>query len=172
LWFRQLQRRNFLYYITLATVVTEIHPFTCELWTRHADSYEGPTCQVPSASNVNAQPIGVGTGKFLGVLRIFVRLSPNLPEKFCFFATFAYKFSPAKIMKTFFGCDPPKKVFVCFSAKVGGHFVQIFRSFVRIFREFARFSKNLPIFSGICSDFWQIKTFRGALAPPPPTPLP
>jgi len=28
-----------------------------------------------------AKPIGVGAGKFFGVQRIFVQISPNLPEK-------------------------------------------------------------------------------------------
>jgi len=40
--------------------------------------------------------IGVGAGKFLGVLRIFARISLNLPQNICAF--FAHKFPPTKII--------------------------------------------------------------------------
>jgi len=46
-------------------------------------------------------------GKLLGARKIFSRISPNLHEKF-FCATFAYKVSPTKIMKSFFWCDLQK----------------------------------------------------------------
>ena len=49
----------------------------------------------------------VGTGKFFGLRSIVARISPNLPETFC--ATFAYKFSPIKIMKTCFWYDLQKQ---------------------------------------------------------------
>jgi len=43
--------------------------------------------------------IGVGSGKFLGVRRIFARIFSNLPETF-FCTTFAYKVVPTKSVKT------------------------------------------------------------------------
>jgi len=68
------------------------------------------------------------------VQRIFARISPNLPEKFC--ATFGHKFS----------------VFVCFLQTLGAIF---FKSaiFARIFRVLPRFSGILPRISGILLGF-------------------
>jgi len=80
---------------------------------------------------------------FLVLRRIFARIFPNLPEKF--FCGFAYKFSPAKIMKIFFWYEHHKKVFMSFSAKVGRHF----------FPDFRRLRTD---FQGFCPDFRQIKT--------------
>ena len=69
-------------------------------------------------------PIGVGAGKCLGVRRMFARISPNLPEKFC--ATLAYRFSLTKIMKIFFA-DFQTSVFVrsscVFLQKLGAIFL-------------------------------------------------
>ena len=102
--------------------------------------------------------IGLGAGKVLEMQRIFARISPNSPKIFC--ATFAYKFSPTKIIKTFFGVTS-KKVFMCFSAKLGRYFLKS----SNVGRHF------YADFQGCCPDFQQIKTFGDLLtpsAPPPP----
>jgi len=86
-------------------------------------------------------------GIFLGMRKIFVRILPNLPKK---------KFRPPKKSSSCsFGsrCAPFLLIFSGFS--------QIFRDFVKVFRDFAQIS----------TDFHQIKTFGGAPAPPPPTPV-
>jgi len=83
---------------------------------------------------------------------------PKFPEKFC--ATFAYKFSPTKIIKTFFGVTS-KKVFMCFSEKLGRYFLKS----SNVERHF------YADFQGCCPDFQRIKTFGDVLtpsAPPPP----
>jgi len=56
---------------------------------------------------VSVDAIGVGPGNFLGVRRIFAQNFPSLPEKFV--CDFAYKFSPTKIIKTFFWYELQKK---------------------------------------------------------------
>jgi len=58
---------------------------------------------------------GVGAGKFLGVRRIFTRISPNLPKMFC--VPFVYTFSPTMIMKTFFWYDLQRNDFHVFFCK-------------------------------------------------------
>jgi len=82
------------------------------------------------------------------------------------------KFSPTKIMKTFFGMTS-KKVFMCFSGNTGCHFFKsnnVGRHFCPDCQEFCQdFQGFCPDFQGFCPDFWQIKTFGGTLAPPPPT---
>jgi len=110
--------------------------------------------------------IGVGGGKLLGVRSIFAQISPNLPEKFL--CGVCLQISPTKIMKTFSLCGLQKKVFMCFSANVGLHFLKA----NKVGRHFC------PDIHGVCShfqgfrpDFQQIKTFRGALASPPTTPV-
>jgi len=96
--------------------------------------------------------IGAGGGKVLGARRIFFPNIPKLTRKgFC--ATFAYKFFPAKIIKTLLGVIS-KKIFMCFSANLGRYFH--------------------PDFQIFCPDFQQIKIFWGELAPtasPPPAQL-
>jgi len=53
---------------------------------------------------------------------------------------------------------------------LGASFAQIIRDFVKIFRDFALISTD---FKEFCPDFYHIKIFGGALAPPaPPTPTP
>ena len=87
--------------------------------------------------------VGAGAGKFLGLRRIFARISPNLPEKF--FVQFCLQFSPTKIMKTFFWCDLQKKVFMCFFANLGVIFwsqTTLGAIYSRIFRNLLRFSTN------------------------------
>ena len=66
-------------------------------------------------------------------------------------------------MKTCFWCDLQKGL--CFPANFGRHFCPDFQGF---YPDFQRFCSNLQRF---CPNFQQIKTFRGALAPSPPTPL-
>jgi len=88
-----------------------------------------------------------------GVAKDFCPNFPKLSRKvFC--ATFTYKFSPTKIMKTFCGVTSKKGLHVIFcktwapflkSSKVGRHFHANFR--------------------GCFPDFQQIKTFGGALEP-------
>jgi len=51
---------------------------------------------------------------------------------------------------------------------LGAIFAFIFRGVAKIFRDFA---KILTYFMGFCPNFYQIITFGGELAPPPPTPL-
>ena len=100
--------------------------------------------------------------KIFGAAKDFCPIFSKLRRKvFC--ATFVHKFSPTKIIKTFFGVTS-EKVFMCFSANLGRHFLK---------------SSNVgshfyAYFQGCCPDFQQITTFGGALAPsspPPPTPL-
>ena len=123
--------------------------------------------------------IGAGASKFLGVRRIFARTSPNLPENFC--VPFDHKFSPTKIMKTFFWWDLQKKVLICFSATVGRHFLKSnnvgchfcpdFQGFCSDFQGFCSdFQRFCPNFQGFCPDFWLIKIFGGVLSPPAPLP--
>jgi len=91
-----------------------------------------------------------------------------LPEftqtsKKSFKATFAYKFSPTKIINISFGLTS-KKVFMFFSANLGRHFL-------KSSNDERYFHLN---FQECCPDFQQIKTFGGALVPstpPPQTPL-
>ena len=95
--------------------------------------------------------IGVGAGKFLGVRRIFARISPNLPEKLLcdFFPKNFLSQKWLRPLKLLFGW-PRKKIFVCFFG----------------FRR-----KKAKRWAPICPDFRQIKTFGGALAPPLLSPL-
>ena len=104
--------------------------------------------------------IGVGASKFWGCEKCLPEFHQTCQKNFC--ATFAYKFSPTKIMKTF-SVWPPKKgfhVLFCkrwvpfFSKKAGRHFCSEFRAF--------------------CLNFQRNKTFGDVFAPPalpPPTPL-
>ena len=90
--------------------------------------------------------IGVGVGKVLRVRRIFARIFPNFPETFV--CDFAYRFSPTKIMKTFFGVNSKKMSSCVFQQTLGAIFlnqttldavfVRIFRGFALIFRDFAQ----------------------------------
>jgi len=51
---------------------------------------------------------------------------PNFPKlaRKDFYATFANKFSPTKVIKIFFGGHTPKKVFTCYFANLGLHFLK------------------------------------------------
>jgi len=98
--------------------------------------------------------IGVGAGKFWWC----EGFCPNLPKlaRKVFCATFAYKFSPTKIMKTTFWCNLQKKVFTCFYTKLGRHFLKTSNVWRYFYQDF----------QGFCPYFQQIKTFRGAFATP------
>jgi len=50
--------------------------------------------------------------QIFGMRRILPEFPQTCPKRFC--ATFAYKFSPARILKTSFWCNLQKKVFMCF----------------------------------------------------------
>jgi len=65
--------------------------------------------------------IGVGAGKFWGVQKIFARIFPNFPERF--WATLPTNFFPKDHEDLFLGWLP-EKVFMCFSANVGHHFMK------------------------------------------------
>jgi len=62
----------------------------------------------------------VGAGKFLGCEGFFPNFHKLAPKVFC--ATFAYKFSPTKVVKASFWCNHQKKVFMCFNVSLGRHF--------------------------------------------------
>ena len=104
--------------------------------------------------------IGVGARKFLGVQRMFAQTFPNLPKKVS-----------CNFCRPFLWRGLQKMIFTCFFAYLGSHFSKsnnVGRHFCPDFQGF-----YLDIW-GFCSDFQQIRTFRGALAPPeppPPTPL-
>jgi len=62
--------------------------------------------------NANHFVVGVGAGKFLGVQRIFARISQVYPTRKVFVRPLPTD-SPTKIM-TFFSYDLQKRVFMCF----------------------------------------------------------
>jgi len=89
--------------------------------------------------------IGVGAGKFLGVQRIFARISPNLPQNFL--CDFCLKSFPHKDHLWY---DLQKKVFLCLYAKVWRLFSPDFQGFCPNFQvffpDFARiFDKSKPL---------------------------
>jgi len=94
--------------------------------------YPQPTKNFPKQKNLSrteqryvsrtAINIGVAASKFLGVRRIFARISPNLPES-C--ATFAYKFSPTQITKAFIWCEHQEKMYsFVFLKAIGRHYLK------------------------------------------------
>jgi len=91
---------------------------------------------------------GVGAGKFLGVRRNFARIIPNLPKKY-------FKKSDVQ-KKTAFHVNPGATIFK--SKHVGRHFCSGFQEVLEGSQRF-------------CPDFHQIKTFGGAVASLPPTPV-
>jgi len=110
----------------------------------------------------NVTTIGVRAGKFLEVRRIFDQVSPNLPEKLlCDF--FAYKFSPTKIMKTFFGVTSKKRVFICFSPNVGHYFLKLNTHWAPFL---PRFSGILPRYLRILPGFLTNQNFWGCACNP------
>jgi len=158
--------------------------------------------KITSIIRLMSLPIGVGAGKFLGVRRIFARISANLPEKNpkkmtskknkndrislgAFFpvkapqAPFLPKFHPS-LPKFLLTCPKTIKLkhdfqknvftFILGAIFVNSTHIQQFCEGVHIF--FPNFLTFCPDFKGFCPDFQQIKTFGGAVAPPPPTPVP
>jgi len=102
----------------------------------------------------------LGAGKFLVMRRIFARNFPNLPKKFCGTLPTNFLHSNQRSWRPFFGVTS-KKVFMCFLDMLGS----IFLKSNNVGRHFC------PNFQRFCPDFWQIKTFGGALAPPNTIPL-
>ena len=106
--------------------------------------------------------ICVGVDKFLGVRKIFARISPNLSEKFlCDF--FLQIFSHKDHEDHFLGTTSKQGVFMHVSANIWCLFFKSNNAGRHLFLDF----------QGVFQNFWQIKLFRGALAPlPPPPPQP
>jgi len=102
-----------------------------------------------------------------GVRRIFVLISPNLPEKFL--SAFYPQLFSHKEHEDLFVMSSPKKVLIVFFSKrraqttLGAIFARIFKDldFQWFYSDFQRFCPN---FQGFCSSFRQFKTFGGALA--------
>ena len=94
--------------------------------------------------------IGVA-GKFLDVRKIFAEISPNLHEEH-------YRKRTSK---------------TTFWYEFGRHLVTpllVFQGSCKGFQKFCQdFHRFSPNFKEFCSNFWQIKTFWGAFALPPPT---
>jgi len=84
--------------------------------------------------------IGVEAGKFLGMQRIFARISPNFPEKFL--CDFRDRFSPTKIMKTFFGMTSKKRFHVFFCKR--------WVPFLKIKQRWTPFLPGFPKCLGVC----------------------
>ena len=99
--------------------------------------------------------IFVGAGKFLGVRRNFARILPNLREK-------SYR-APGDLQKKAFHINSGA---IFKSKHVECHLCSDFQG---VSEGSQRCCLN---FMGFCLDFHQIKTFRGEVAPPPPTPVP
>jgi len=81
--------------------------------------------------------MGVGAGKFLGVQKIFARISPNSPEKIL--GHFLCKYF---LMKAVFGVTSKKRS----SCDLRHHFFPIKALWAQFF----------PYFQGVCPDFHQI----------------
>jgi len=92
-------------------------------------------------------------------IRFFAHMSPNLPEKLF-----------VQLLPAIFLPERSSRPFFCVTSKKGLHvfFCKPWAPFFEVKQRWLPFS---PGFQGFCPDFQQIKTFRGALAPPPPTPL-
>ena len=102
--------------------------------------------------------MGVGAGKFLGVRKIFARISPIVPEKFSEEESLHVIFSNQTTLGPIF-------------ARILRKFAQIFRGFAQVFTDFAQISTDLPIFSGILPGFSPDQNFWGcACTPAPPLP--
>jgi len=90
-----------------------------------------------------------GAGKFLGGRRIFARIPQTCPKSLM--CNFAYKFSPTKIMKTFFGVTSTKWSSCVFSANLGYHFLKSNNAGRHLY----------PDFQGFFSDFHKNQNFYG-----------
>ena len=100
--------------------------------------------------------ISVGASKFLRVrsfLPDFPHTCPKSP-----FATFAYKFSPTKIMNAFFWCDLQQKCLHLYFANVGRHFFSDIKGFYLDISGFLPDSQGFcPNFQGFYPDFRKIQ---------------
>ena len=103
---------------------------------------------------------------------------PKFPEKFC--ATFAYKFSPTKIMKSIFDVTFKKGLHVFFCKRQASCFEvkQLWAPFLPGFKDFAHIFRNFDWIVGYlprCSKIFDKSIVWGGalapLAPPPLTPL-
>jgi len=102
---------------------------------------------------------GVGAGKFWECEGFLPEFPQTCPKNFL--GNFCPLIFSHNDHEDLFWCDLQKKVFMCFSVKLGCHCLM---------------SNNIgryfyPDFQGFCSDFQRISKTGGALAPPPPTPL-
>jgi len=88
--------------------------------------------------------IGLGVAKFWGLRRILPEFLYTSPKSFC--ATFSYKFSPTKIIKTVFWCNLQKRFSCVFLQTLGAIFwsqARLGAIFTRMFRDNAQvFSKS------------------------------
>jgi len=99
--------------------------------------------------------IGVGAGKFLGCEGFF----PNFPKlaRKVFCETFADIFSPTEIMKTYFRRNLQNKVFMCFYANLGHHFLKSINVGRNLYPDFLfvklliRFSANQNFWGCACN---------------------
>jgi len=110
--------------------------------------------------------IRVGAVKFSEGRRIFARISPNIPEKFC--ASFAYKFFPTKIMKSFFCCDLKNKGLYVFIWKLWASFLKsnnVGHHFLGFSTIFPRFLWFWPVVQGFCPYFDKLKLLGLRLHP-------
>jgi len=139
--------------------VVGIISFSCELYSVSWSCFRTPgsgtilhakwcfDSHVECCGSCMVSTIGVGAGKFLGVRKIFVRIFTNLPEKI--WATLPTNFFPQRSWRSFFGMTS-KKVFMCFSANVGRHFMKSNKVGRHFCPDFQRFC---PDFHGVCPDF-------------------
>jgi len=107
------------------------------------------------------QIIGIGAGKFLGVRRNFARILSYLPEKY-FIKSDLKKSSSCQFGRHYFQI---KAYWAPFLLRFSGSF----RRFSEILPGFRRI---LPGLYGISPGFSPNQNFGGAVAPPPPTPVP
>ena len=91
----------------------------------------------------------------MGAAKDFCPNFPKLARKvFC--ATFAYKFSPTKIMKTFFRCDLRKLSSYVFLQRLGGSFLKSNKVGRHFYPDGPKFSGIGPRISGILPIFSRI----------------
>jgi len=123
--------------------------------------------------------MGVGAGKFLGVRRIFARISPNLRQKF--WATFSGKiFSHSNcfwddlqiglhvILNTLGTIFSNQSTWAPFLPVVSESLPRFSVTLRRFSQILLRFPWILPGFSGILRGFSSNQNFWGALVPPAP----
>jgi len=122
-------------------------------WRDSRNSQRGPCANDTKLDSLKAWR------QIFGVAKGFCPNFPKLPRN-DFYAIFDYTFSPTKIMTTVFGVTSKKGLHV--------FFCKPWASFFEVKQRSAPFLRGC---SGMLPNFQKIKTFGGALAPPPPTPL-